>query len=372
MARKTFEEKLAEMVEEEKNSQTSTQTTQTEPEPAPAPDPEPAPEPAPEPSESERAAEEARQRREEEEARQRQERENHEAEMRTQQQQSIEAGRQSQEQNTQPQPQGDDDPIGAALDSTNEIIRKRLQKQATSFERKLAENDEAWKKKFEEFAAKFTPKPELKTRADFPADKGGDDAYIRYLVQQQNDQDHAARQAEADKQAAIEAEARKKQEQEEALIRQRQDVFRGNVDAAFKGDDERKAKFLQRVQYVSQKGFGELLDMNPAASDYLLGNPNGPMVMERIMNDMECFKRVFPARPLSPMEQFYELKRIEGEVRNPQPQPQPQDNVPEKLRHLAPNAPRVGRPGAQGTATSVDPMNDPKARRDLVRKLMGC
>ena len=196
------------------------------------------------------------------------------------------------------------------------------------------------------------------------------------LTQQQIDASDA-KKAETQRQKDAElAKQRQEQELEEQNIRARQERFNTNVANSFTDPEERK-DFLQRVQFVASKGFGDLLDANPAASEYLLGSPNGPRVLNKIIRSKEEFNRVFPVTGISSLEQFYELKRIENDIareRMEAQQRQQAEQVPERLRDLAPRNPapavRLGKPGAQGQAGG-DPMSDPKARRDYVRKLMG-
>jgi hypothetical protein len=103
------------------------------------------------------------------------------------------------------------------------------------------------------------------------------------------------------------------------------------------------------------------------ASDYLLGSEKGPLVLQKIMSDADTFRRVFPVKGISPMEQFYTLKEVERQciadrtkqAETPAPAPKPA-------------APKLGKPGSQGGGGTLgNPMDDPKARRDYVRQIMG-
>lgn len=261
------------------------------------------------------------------------------------------------------------DPIIDEIETTNTTIRKRLEKQAKSYEQKLADKDAEWQKKLDELKAQFEQKkPEVKTRADFQYDE----EYIKYLNQKDVNEILDARdRAKAEKEAAEAAENAKKKAEEEAAaeeLKSRQNRFLNNIDQCFDGDA--KTTLLKRIQYANSKGLGELLDANPAASDYLLSSPKGPIVLAKLLDasQPEYFRRVFPVGGISPLEQFAELKDIERTAmaeRNGQPSVQ---------TTAAPAAPRpkLGKPGAQGSGgTAGDPMVDPKARRDYVRKVMG-
>lgn len=257
------------------------------------------------------------------------------------------------------------DPIIDEIETTNTTIRKRLEKQAKSYEQKLADKDAEWQKKLDELKAQFEQKkPEVKTRDNFEHDE----EYVAYLTQQQIEKDRAEQKRIKDSQDA--EDAKKKAEEEAAAeeLKSRQNRFLNNIDQCFDGDA--KTTLLKRIQYANSKGLGELLDANPAASDYLLSSPKGPIVLAKLLDasQPEYFRRVFPVGGISPLEQFAELKDIERTAmaeRNGQPSVQ---------TTAAPAAPRpkLGKPGAQGSGgTAGDPMVDPKARRDYVRKVMG-
>jgi hypothetical protein len=249
------------------------------------------------------------------------------------------------------------------LDNTNSIIRKRLEKQSKKYEEALAQKDaryEELKKELEELK-KNQPKEPPKTRKDF----NYDEEYVAYLTRQQiaeADAEKAKAKAEADAEAAKQREA---EEAEQATLKQRQNRFLANIDECFEGDE--RTEFLKRVQYANSKGLGDLLDSCPMASDYLLGSEKGPLVLQKIMSDADTFRKVFPVKGISPMEQFYTLKEVErqclAERTKPAETPAPTPK---------PAAPKLGKPGSQGGGgTMGDPMADPKARRDWVRSVMG-
>jgi hypothetical protein len=109
------------------------------------------------------------------------------------------------------------------------------------------------------------------------------------------------------------------------------------------------------VQYANGKGFGALLDSCPVAADYLMKNPAGPVVFEKILNDRATFERVFDENRTSPLDIYYELRQVENEIRNsgsPAPAPAP---VKAAMPHL-------GKPGRQaGSGHAPDIWNDDKA-----------
>lgn len=363
MARKSFDEQVAELAAEEKNQNSQpaeTQPTETETQP-----------------QENRAEELARQQAEHNAELQQQNQQRREELERQATENREQATQQVTQTQTQTQTPPAEDPIADDLEKNNAYIRKRLASQAQKYEGQMKAMNDEWQKKFDDLAkqvAASKPAPVQLTRDMFTTDE----QFVAALTQQQIDSSDA-KKAEVQRQKDAEiAKQRQEQELEEQNIRARQERFNTNVANSFTDPEERKT-FLQRVQYVASKGFGELLDANPAASEYLLGSPNGPRVLNKIINSKEDFNRVFPVGGISSLEQFYELKRIENDLareRMEAQQRQQADQVPEKLRDLAPRnaaptpAVRLGKPGAQGTAGG-DPMSDPKARRDYVRKLMG-
>ena len=262
------------------------------------------------------------------------------------------------------------DDVGEELENTNSVIRNRLKKQAESYEQKLANNDAEWKKKFEEFKSQFEQKkPEVKTRNDFQTDE----EYVAYLTRQQIDADRAEQEKIRKEQEAKDAEAKAAQDKSEQEIRDRQVRFVNNINYCF-DQPEQKAEFMGKVKQYLGKGLGDLLDACPIASDYLLSSPRGPKVLDRLLTDVNAFKRVFDPRGITPMDQYYELRELEREIygkpapaeQTPVETPDPADNKPAPKQ-----VPKYGKPGAQGGGRSADIYTDPKARRDEVRRLMG-
>ena len=265
------------------------------------------------------------------------------------------------------------DEVMDEIDNTNSIIRKRLEKQAKKFEDEKVKLKAEWEAGFdervkaaveEELKKRAQSKEPEKTRADFQYDE----EYIKYLNHKDvNEILDAREKAKAEKEAAEAAEAAKKREAEEAeqaVIKQRQTRFLANIDECFEGDERKE--FLKRVQYANSKGLGDLLEACPMACDYLLGSEKGPLVLQKIMNDADTFRRVFPVKGISPMEQFYTLKEVERQCIADRSK---KADAPSPV--AAKPTPRLGKPGMQGGGgTAGNPMADPKARRDYVRNLL--
>ena len=263
-----------------------------------------------------------------------------------------------------PEPEPTKDAVMDEIDNTNSIIRKRLEKQSKKYEEALAEKDARYdelKKELEELKKVAQPKPVVKNRGDFEHDED----YVAYLTRQQIaevDAEKAKAKAEAD---AKEAERKAAEEKEQAEIRERQTRFLANIDECFEGDE--KSEFLKRVQHANSKGLGTLLDACPIATEYLLGSPKGPMVLQKVLNDAETFKRVFPVRGISPLDQYSELKAIEREIVAAKSAP-----AVDPTPSVAVAKPKLGRPGVQGQGgTMGDPMaGDSASRRAYIRKIM--
>ena len=265
------------------------------------------------------------------------------------------------------------DDVGEELENTNSVIRNRLKKQAEKYDRELADRDakyEALAKQFEEFKQGMKKAEPQKGRDAFQTDE----EYVAYLTRQQIDADRAEQEKIRKEAEAKEAEAKEAEAKAEQDVRDRQVRFVNNINYCF-DKQEQKAEFMGKVKTYLGKGLGDLLDSCPIASDYLLSSPRGPKVLDRLLTDVNAFRRVFDPRGISPMDQYYELRELEREIYGkpapaaehpPVETPDPADNKPAPKQ-----APKYGKPGAQGGGRSADVYTDPKARRDEVRRLMG-
>lgn len=240
-------------------------------------------------------------------------------------------------------------------------FQRQLAKEREKHARELEDLKKGWESKFEELK-KATKQPEpKKTRADFPADAGGDDAYIDYLVQQRYEAERAKDAEKAAQDAEERAKQQAEQDEQNRILQAEQQAWLTNVDNAFGEDKTRSGNFLKRVEYCMSKGLGEVLDACPVASDFLLHSARGPVVFEALLNDRAKFERVFNDRS-TPMDQYYELRQIENELKvqpsaTPAPQPTP---APSPMPHL-------GKPGKGGNATEPDIFSDEKAMRSFLR-----
>ena len=264
------------------------------------------------------------------------------------------------------------DDVGEELENTNSVIRNRLKKQAEKYDRELADRDAKYEelaKQFEEFKQSMKKTEPQKGRDAFQTDE----EYVAYLTRQQIDADRAEQEKIRKEREAKDAEAKAAQDKVEQEIRDRQVRFVNNINYCF-DQPEQKAEFMGKVKTYLGKGLGDLLDSCPIASDYLLSSPRGPKVLDRILTDVNAFRRVFDPRGITPMDQYYELRELEREIYGKQApaDEQPPVETPAPENKPAPKqAPKYGKPGAQGGGRSADIYTDPKVRRDEVRRLMG-
>ena len=270
-----------------------------------------------------------------------------------------------------PAPKKDD--VAEELENTNSVIRNRLKKQAEKYDRELADRDakyEALAKQFEEFKQSIKKAEPPKGRDAFQTDE----EYVAYLTRQQIDADRAEQEKIRKEREAKDAEAKAAQDKAEQEVRDRQERFVNNVNYCF-SQPEQKSEFMVKVKTYLGKGLGDLLDACPIASDYLLSSPRGPKVLDRLLTDVNAFRRVFDPRGITPMDQYYELRELEREIYGkPAPadeHPPVETTDPADNKPAPKQAPKYGKPGAQGGGRSADIYTDPKARRDEVRRLMG-
>lgn len=251
-----------------------------------------------------------------------------------------------------------DDPLKRA----EFAFRRQLEKKDEKHRKELADREEAFKKmqaELDELKKQLAPKETPKTRADFK----NDDEYIDYLVQQRTAKElDKFREESAKAKKAADDEAAKKRAADEDIERQQQ-AWLENVGNAFAGDSQRVQVFLTKVHHANRNGLGQILDACPAASDYLFNNPQGPKVMERLLNDKDAFMRVFGDGHASQLDVYYSLRKVEEDIAREAAQPNPA--APQKKA-----MPAIGRPGRQaGGGSAPDIFSDDDALRSYIRGL---
>lgn len=253
-----------------------------------------------------------------------------------------------------------DDPLKRAEFSFKRQLEKKDKKHAAE----LAERDRKYdelSKKFEELEKKLTPPEKAKTRDEFEDDED----FMDYKVDQRFNKKMAEFEEQKAKAEAERAEKEKADQAQQEELRERQENWLNNVDQAFSGDADRSKAFLSKVAYANKNGLGQVLDNCPVAADYLINDPCGPLVFEKLLNDRQTFERVFDPRRPNPLAVYHELRAVEDEIlkaakapaEEPKPAPKP--------------VPKMGRPGRQAggsSMTNTDMWSDPKLIKKWLRE----
>ena len=225
-------------------------------------------------------------------------------------------------------------------------FRRQLAKQREKYEGMLKERDDKFaemQKQLDELKKSTAPKKVLK-REDYPDDED----YIRALQQEEINKALEARDAKQAEEAKKKAEESEKAEAARQELEQQQKLWMDNVSAAFNGDEARKNNFTSRVQYCLERGLGELLDRVPVASDFLLYNPRGPIVFERMLNDRAAFEKVFNER-FTPMDIYFELRRLDEAIAAEKPAEQ---QTTQTAKTAPQTTPHIGKPGQQSSSNA--------------------
>lgn len=224
-------------------------------------------------------------------------------------------------------------------DKAAHAFRRQLSKQKEKHQAEIEELKKSFQTQFDEFKASLKPKEEPKTRKDFQTD----DEYIRYLNKQGLEEVlEEQRKAEAEKAAKAEEEAKAAKEAEEAN-EQLTRTFAVNSHNAFK-DPAAYEAYSKTVSKALENGLGEVLDEVPTLRDFVFKNPEGPIVLNRILNNREDFiKLMSQTDPTMMIIAAHELAR--------EPVQAPETAAPE-----APKVPHLGKPGAQKVSADAGSM----------------
>lgn len=236
-------------------------------------------------------------------------------------------------------------------------FQRQLSKQKEKHAQEMEELKKSFQSQFDELKKSLTPKPEpepMKTRDDFDNDTD----FVNYLAMRGVDQ-RLAEKAEADAKAQAEKEKADK-EAADAAARQQEvaDYFNANAKKAF-GD--KYGEFEAKVTKGVANGLADVLDEAPAVRDFIFSNPQGPVLLDEILNSKESFIRVM-SRAAHPMDAVIECHDLVKEVlaRNAAPV---EPNQPPKVM------PNLGKPGAgSAPATAPDMWKDDRSLIDFVRR----
>lgn len=214
---------------------------------------------------------------------------------------------------------------------------------AYSFHKQLSKRQAKWDKEKKELLDRLErlenpEKYRTKTRADFGLDKGGDDAYINYLVDQKvktlfESQLNAWKQEQEDLEARNAADEEYRQRAEE------------NIKKLYPTPEAEK-NFRDTVREAMDRGLGELLDQDESLSNYILMSPVGPSIMYKLASSKEAVAKLFEGAR-TPMDLQFRIRDLEREV-NDEIKAKAVQTPPaaiEQPQHTAAPQKVVGRPG---------------------------
>ena len=217
-------------------------------------------------------------------------------------------------------------------------FKRQLSKQKERHQAEIEELKKSFQTQFDEFKKSMQPKEQPKLRSDFE----NDDQYISYLAQNAVNGVMAERDAKTAEEAAEAEKQRKEQEaiqaENEALIR----TFGENSHRAFR-DEASYNEYSKKVNRALDNGLGEILDTVPTLRDYIFKNPEGPVVLNRMLTSRDDFTRVMmQTDPTMMIIAAHELAN-----RQPEPVQTPVE---------APTVPHIGKPGARNASSEAGSM----------------
>jgi len=221
-------------------------------------------------------------------------------------------------------------------------FRKQLGKQKQKYESLMAEQ----KKEFEALQARLDKlenpdKYKEKLRSSFETD----DEYIDYLVQQRMNKVF-------DEQNQKQLKERELEEKEEAF----RSTIDTNIKKCFETEDAQK-DYYETVKGALDAGLEKLMDSEKYCAEYILKNPNGPIILYNLAKDKGMVKQIFSQT--DPMSRLFELKMYERELLT-----KPKD----KGIQNSPNLQKpIGKPGISKESTA-DMFSSKDELRNFIRR----
>ena len=223
-------------------------------------------------------------------------------------------------------------------------FKRQLAKQKEKYEKELKERDEKFaemQKQLDDLRKQTAPKTPKKTRDQFKDDED----YLEYLADERAAAKLKELMAERDQKDAETAKQRAEEEErtraEEAQVVEQRQLFVQNAESAFSGDENRKKEFFSNVAYAHEHGLGEVLDRAPVAADFLMYNPSGPIVFEKMLSDRTTFDQIFTEyNARNPMAMFMTLNGIADSLKSAPSTTQTTPVTPKPAVH-------IGKPGKQ-------------------------
>lgn len=172
------------------------------------------------------------------------------------------------------------------LEKAQYSFHKQFNRQKSKYEKMLEDmkrERDSWKDRAEN-PLKYKPK----TREDFSLDKGGDDAYINYLVGEKMNKILQQREEEYNRYMAAEQE----RIEEEKELREYADQ---NINKLFTTPEARK-DFNEKVRFaINKDGLGEELDdeNNRVVANFILRSPVGPKLLYELATNKQARENLF-------------------------------------------------------------------------------
>ena len=245
-------------------------------------------------------------------------------------------------------------------------FKRQLAKQKEKYEKELKERDDKFaemQKQLDELKKQTAPKTPKKTRDQFKDDED----YLEYLADERATAKLKELMSERDQKDAETAKQRAEEEErtraEEAQVAEQRELFIKNASSAFSGDENRKKEFFSNVAYAHEHGLGEVLDRAPVAADFLMYNPDGPKVFEKMLEDRSTFDQIFSEyNARNPMAMFMTLSSIASTLKDAPPVNQTAPATPKPAVH-------IGKPGKQTAGVQApDIFSDDDAMLAYLRK----
>lgn len=232
-------------------------------------------------------------------------------------------------------------------------FRRQLERQRNESAAEMRKRDDKIAELERRLSELSKPKETAKSRADFETD----DDYMDYIAgRKAREAVDAERKRAEDERGKAEARARKA-ERENAEFQRSVDTFRDNISKAF-GDAGREQAFFGKVRAAMDRGMGDLIDSDPVVASFIYKNEAGPVVLERMIYDVDTFKSVM--RPnADPMERLFTLHRLADDI---------QRGEIAREKAAAPSLPVIGKPGSgSGKAPSDDVFKSPESLSEYIK-----
>lgn len=258
------------------------------------------------------------------------------------QEQPQETQQEQQEQQEQPKPAKPDLSTLSKEEKAQHAFQRQLAKQKEKYEASIQELTGNFQKQIDELRTsmkKQEPKKVL-TRDMFDSD----DEFIRALADERVKEIMEGRDEEARKKEAERKQAEAEQAKIQQQLAEQANTFKSNCSACFIDENERNA-FEVQLSKATANGLADVLDQAPAVREFVFTDPDGPRVLNAMLQDKGAFMRIM-GRAGNPMACVIEMHDMARELRAPQVkqvQQPPQQPV----------MPHIGKPGAGGAGAST-------------------